>query len=171
MKRTAEDSRYTAMLKRLADTGRCDCGHSPEPREPDSCTSGYGIDGDTMQSRCYACCAEVELDFMREKGRNTLYLVHTWREGEEPLYSRTNRNSPRYPVGGEWSISGWPGTPRFKALGVRHGLHSCFSGYVLRTDAWFIVPDDPYLWHAVSRGDMQLCRVKRTKELHGYPNR
>ena len=109
-------------------------------------STGYGTvrlaDG-TEARHCFACCADGDREAMIRDGAATLYLT---------------RDDKGYKVGN------WPGSLTFKASNVRHGKHFCFGRRVQRTDADFTGPDG-FVWHAVSRGDMDLCRVKRTRKV------
>jgi hypothetical protein len=98
---------------------------------------------------CYGCAAARERRAMIRTGQATLYLV-----------------APSGPLPGRWQVTNWSGTLEFPARGIREGRHRTPFGwrpYVRRLDAWFNGPDG-FIWHAVSRGDMDIARCKRTRE-------
>ena len=115
-----------------------DCGHEPTP---DQQTPGYGQDKDGRRL-CYACCADLDRQVMRDEGRIVLYLS----EAPDP---------------GEWKLSNWPGSLVFWApqLRVKKGGHFIAS---TRYDVWFTFEGSN--WHGVRYGEFsQLCYCRRLK--------
>lgn len=105
-------------------------------------TTGFGRDKDN-KIVCYSCCAELDRAAMARDGKITLYA-------RQSVLSKTI-----------WKIVNWPGSLRFDPLYQRKGKHNIGR---VRTDVWFIVPDDTYIWHGVLIGDnTELLHCKRTK--------
>ena len=117
-----------------------DCGH-PESKHS-GFTTGYGTDNEGRK-HCYDCCAKQDREYMIATGKISLYLT---------------RDS-----NGLWRVSNWPGSLVFKPWHVKEWKASAFGGYIGAATAWFVGPDG-YVWTAVRKGDMDLCRCKRTKE-------
>lgn len=120
------------------------CGASfPEPPEGGG-AAGYGVNGDTGDRLCYACCADDDRAYMIQHGRWTGYLT------------LTARNAPQ----ARWLVSNWPGSLEFRPRAVQTGKHNIAR---VRRDAWFNGPDG-YVWHAVQYGDnTDLAHCKRTR--------
>jgi hypothetical protein len=117
----------------------CDCGHPPTPQAPDSCTTGYGTD-EHGKTACFACCGLRDAEQMRTTGKHGgLYLVKR---------------------DGAWFVVNWPGTLELVPWRVRVSPRGGGFGSQ-RTDAWFNFEGET--WHAVNRGDMDLCRCHRLK--------
>jgi hypothetical protein len=117
------------------------CGNHCK-REPGSLSLGYGYTADKARV-CYSCCADSDRAEMLETGRHgCLYLT---------------------PAGNGWKVGNWPGSLQFQCYYAKHSWHN-FAGKNGRTDAWFNGPDG-HVWHAVRIGDMDICRVRRTKTL------
>lgn len=112
----------------------CDCGHAPSAHGEH--TTGYiTIDGKTT---CYECCAKLDAQWMREKGKITLYLTTD---------------------GDKATVGNWPGSLKFSAF-VRKGRHNIAR---TRYDVWFIGPDHAQ-WHGVQYGEnTQICHCRRIK--------
>ena len=103
----------------------------------DNFTAGYGLD-DQNNKICYACCGEIDKDFMREHGKITLYLVERQ---------------------GKWFVTNWPSSLEFRAS-VKVGHHNIAGK---RYDAWFVF--EGYYWHGVKYGDnTEICHCKKTKD-------
>ena len=116
-----------------------DCGHAPSAHE--SFTTGYGINANGKK-HCYACCAEHDRVAMLADGRATLYLT-------------------------EKGITNWPGSLVFPILGSPNVKPHGGGFGAQRTDAWFVGPDR-FVWHAINRGDSQIARCRRTKEIWNH---
>jgi hypothetical protein len=113
-----------------------DCGHMPS--EHGAFTTGYATDNDGKKF-CYACAAEQDKQWMREKGKITLYLV---------------RNDS-----GKWEVINWPGSLRFSVSFFRLGSHNIAG---TRQDVWFKFEGQQ--WHGIQYGEnTQLCHCKRTR--------
>ena len=114
-------------------------------KSKNSFTSGYGLN-DKNEKVCYNCCAERDKEYMREHGKNTLYLVKTTKqETGLPFYHITN----------------WPGSLSFDITNRRVGRHNIAG---VRYDVWFVF--EGFYWHGVTYGDnTQLCHCKRTKQV------
>lgn len=120
----------------------CDCGHEESPHE--SITRGYGTDKDG-KTHCYACCADQERAWMRERGRSILYLTH------HPF------PQAGYPYT-DGELTDWPGQLRFACL-VKRGRHNIAGS---RYDVWFRF--EGHEWHGVQYGEhTQICHVRRLK--------
>lgn len=101
--------------------------------------TGYS-ENDTGQKTCYACCADVDKEWMIDKGKITLYLVK--KEGQH-------------------RVSNWPGTLSFHVDRMETSRHNIAGK---RYDVWFYGPEGAR-WHGVQYGDnTQLCHCKRTKK-------
>lgn len=88
---------------------------------------------------CYACCADVDRDFMREHGQIALYLTSL--------------------RGSSGEVTNWPGSLRFAVKGRKEGSHN-FTGY--RVDVWFDF--DGSEWRGVLYGrNTQVVHCRRTK--------
>ena len=133
----------------------------PIPRAPKGAfTPGYGWARPEPQGAhgpelpvCYGCCAIGDARAMVETGRHDgLYL--------------TSKPHPSDPSRKVYEVTNWPGSLRFIVRGnPRHGHHHCWGhGNAPRVDAWFNGPDG-HIWHAIVRGDMDLARTRRTREL------
>jgi hypothetical protein len=118
-----------------------DCGHAPSEHSP--FTNGYGTDKDGKRL-CYDCCAELERKSMMDTGKAVLYLVGCKRDDIT------------------WKVTDWPGKLEFQVVWANHSKAAAFGGYIDRTDFWFRGPDG-FIWHGVSKGDMDLARCRRTK--------
>ena len=113
-----------------------DCGH--ELVKDHSSSAGYGTNGDGIKL-CYNCCAEQDKAFMREHGKNTLYLTKDEKG---------------------WKVTNWPGTLVFRPHYVKKGWHNIAGS---RHDAWFTF--EGHVWHAVQYGEWSdIARCKRTKQ-------
>lgn len=121
-----------------------ECGH-PES-EHSSITRGYGTD-DKGNRHCYDCCAKQDIDYMKQHGKISLYLTH-------------NSNT------GLWKVSNWPSSLTFFPWHVKEWKASAFRGYIDAATAYFNGPDG-YVWTAIRKGNMDLCRCKRTKQKVG----
>ena len=107
-------------------------------------TTGYGRDPDDDTKHCYACCADRDIECMRERGRIALYL--------------TKNN-------GRWRVVNWPSSLVFdnngRGLYVKEGRHNMAS---VRYDTWFVGPDG-FWWWGVRYGDnTEVVHCKRTKD-------
>lgn len=99
----------------------------------------YAIDKDDNRI-CYDCCGKRDESYMREHGRNTLYLTI----GTTPGTSK---------------VTNWPGTFSRGNLWPKRSRHNIARW---RYDVWF--PFDGYLWHGVTYGDnTQICHCRKTK--------
>jgi len=117
----------------------CFTCHNELPQSTDNFTTGYGVDKDGNKF-CYACCAENDQQYMRDKGKITLYLT-------------TNTE-------GKQEITNWPGSLRFPTPYVKRSFHNIAKH---RYDTWFVF--EGYYWHAVQYGDnTEIAHCKRTKD-------
>lgn len=126
-------------MTKMIDTGFdcAKCGNDIKRRDESFGGVGYAVN-DKEEKICYACCAEADKEFMKEHGKNTLYLV---------------KNDEK------WEITNWPGTLVIRPTYVKKGHHNIAR---VRYDAWFKF--DGYEWHGVSYGDnTQIIHCKRTK--------
>lgn len=91
---------------------------------------------------CYKCCADLDIERMKEHGRITLYLTN-------------DEQGHKY-------VGNWCGTLKFSVTHFKYHRHSAF-GYLNRTDVWFAGPDGK-TWHGINSEDnTQLCHCRRTK--------
>ena len=98
--------------------------------------TGYGIT-EYNTKVCYKCCADIDLEYMIEHKRITLYLSEK---------------------DGQWYISNWPGTLKFKAY-VNFGRHNIAR---IRRHAYFNV--NGKAWYGDQYGDFsELCHCKEYK--------
>lgn len=126
-------------------------------RDPERIGTGYATDTEGKLI-CYPCCAELDIEFMKEHGRITLYLTMPEAISHD-LPRGTAKLERRYasPI----TITNWPGTLVFKVHYVDVRRHN-FGGQ--RFDVHFAGPDG-FEWHGVSIGDYtQLCHCRRTKK-------
>ena len=123
-----------------------DCGQT-KTTDVNSCTTGYGTfrneDG-TDKKVCFECCGKQDLQWMRDKGWNDMYLVK-----EGPAHYVTN----------------WPGTLKIKVGNVKSSWHN-MAGRDGRRDFWF--PFEGHLWHGVNIGWGQVARCRKTKETYPW---
>lgn len=115
--------------------------------------TGYAT-GENDTKICYQCCADLDMEYMRNHGEICLYLsLDTDKTGRVDIVkSAIGRH-----VSGK--VTNWPGTLEFRA-GGKIGRHN-FVG--VRYDVWFAF--EGYFWHGVTYGDFtQICHCKRTKE-------
>ena len=105
--------------------------------------AGYALD-ERKNKICYDCCAQNDKAWMREKGTISLYLTKD--------------------ASGLWQACNWPGTLCFPVIGNRVSTSkaAAYGRYIPRTDAWFVF--EGWVWHCVSKGDMDLARCRKTKE-------
>jgi hypothetical protein len=107
-------------------------------------TTGYGVDKDNNKI-CYACCANQDLEYMRQHGKNTLYLTK-------------NKD-------GKHEVTNYPGSLRFPVWHIKESWHNIAGK---RYDAWFGF--EGYYWHAVQYGDnTQIAHCKKTKTIYIKP--
>ena len=94
---------------------------------------------------CFACCADIDREYMEENGKIDLYLIEEkGRRNILPSYKITN----------------WPGTLEIKPFYVKKGRHNIVDE---RTDVWFKF--NGFIWHRVCYGsNTQVLRCKRTKK-------
>lgn len=109
------------------------------PKPVDGIGTGYSENRETGDKTCYACCADVDREYMREHGKITLYL---------------SDNDTR--------LTNWPGTLVFAVGSKKSGKHNIERTV---TNVWFAF--DGYIWNGKSYGDGMLCNCKRTKERAG----
>lgn len=95
---------------------------------------------------CYACCAGVDIQEMKDEGKIILYLT----KGPENKHA-------------EYSVTNWPGTLRFPVILISSSWQN-FAGMAGRNDFWFKVPLDPYIWHGYQIGDNDIAHCRRTKK-------
>ena len=132
----------------MCDEFLCSVCNQTKSRPENSFGTGYGIDKDGNKV-CYDCCAVKDWESMREDGRITLYLVNI------------DLTKPRLYQNPDAEVVNWPGTLRFKVVGLRRGKHNIAR---FRYDAWF-KDKDGRLWHGVQYGgNTQLIHCKRLKE-------
>lgn len=112
-----------------------DCGQN-KPLKIDGVGTGYATDGQGNLV-CYDCCGEQDQAYMRQNGKNMLYLVQD---------------------GQNWHVTNWPGTLKLPC-GVRVGRHNIAGK---RYDVWFRFEGTE--WHGVKYGDnTQICHCRRLK--------
>jgi len=104
----------------------------------DSSGTGYGIDNNDNKI-CYACCAEQDKQYMRDNGRNTLYLT---------------KGDNKY----KYVVTNWPGS---LILPVIASSNSKTNWGHERTDVWFRF--EGYVWWGRNIGDSQIVHCRRTK--------
>jgi hypothetical protein len=114
---------------------KLDCGHSESPHE--EWTRGYGTTQDGKK-HCYACCAEMDREKMRNKGKIMLYLT----QGTDNM----------------GYVSNWTNTIKLRC-NIKEGKHNIARK---RYDVWFRFEGDS--WHGIQYGDnTELCHCKRVK--------
>jgi len=114
-----------------------DCGHAPSPHS--DFTTGYGSDAQG-KTFCYACCADRDVEHMKNEGKTALYLTRD--------------------DNGQAKLTNWPGSLTFGVYHQRIGRHNMAGK---RYDVWFTGPDQS-AWHGVTFGDnTQICHCKRIK--------
>lgn len=102
-------------------------------------TSGYAITH-ANQAVCYACCASLD----------TKSLLTTGHSKNLPLYLNTN------------TVTNWPGSLVIPIVRIKTSKHNMG---LTRTDVWFNVPGDPYLWHGFQIGNFtSIVHCQRTKQ-------
>jgi hypothetical protein len=119
----------------MTTTFKCDrCAQTKV--KPESCGTGYAeYAGKTV---CYACCADIDREYMEAHDKIGLYLVRR---------------------GSQWFVTNWPGSMSFPAY-VRQGRHNMAG---TRYDAWF-TDHKGRQWHGVTIGeDSQCCRCRKLK--------
>lgn len=105
--------------------------------------SGYGID-ENDKINCYSCCANQDYKRMLNTGKTMLY------------YGLIDQNNPH-----GFKLSNWPGSLVFKVAFYSRGNHNIAGN---RTDFYFKIPYDPFVWWGVTYGDWtQITHCKRTK--------
>lgn len=136
----------------MAEQSSCSICNNVIPPPPEgSISTGYGILPGTDNKVCYACCAELDRQRMREEGKITLYLdCERWAE------QRRKGSTMRACMG---SVKNWPGSLSIPCH-TRCGNHNIARS---RYDVWFKF--EGYEWWGVSYGeDTQLVHCKRTKK-------
>ena len=109
-------------------------------------STGYGRD-DQNNKICYQCCGELDLEYMLQHEKITLYLNLDKQIGN--LF--------------EGRVTNWPGTISAKVRG-RTGRHNIAG---VRYDVYFAF--DGRVWHGVTYGDnTQICHCKKTKSEDFY---
>lgn len=104
---------------------------------------------------CYQCCAVVDVKYMQDHGKITLYLV------ERPERIPDGLQFRNYKTGNYLWISNWPGTLNFPAYYSRTGRHNIAGE---QTFVWFRCPDGAK-WYGRQVGNFsQICRCKRLKK-------
>jgi hypothetical protein len=100
--------------------------------------TGYATN-DANERVCYACCADVDREYLRSHDRISLYLSK----------DKT----------GHYEITNWPGTLRFSPYRVREGRHNIAGS---RYDAWFSFEGAG--WHGVQYGEnTQIIHCRKAK--------
>lgn len=118
----------------------CDICHQEIPKPKYSFTTGYARD-DRNRVVCYTCCADLDRQWMSEKGQITLYLS------------------------GDDKVTNWPGSLCFPAV-VFEGKHN-WRG-VKQLYAYFVGPDDqPWYGRCVTGGFTEIVRCRRIQQ---FPN-
>lgn len=109
-------------------------------RDPESISTGYGIDKDGHKI-CFECCGVNDRKTLLETGRLDGY------------YTRDKL--------GYYYFSNWPSTLKIKVLGHKESNHN-FAGRNGRTDFWFTLEGKTF--HGVHIGHNNECaRVKMIK--------
>ena len=104
-------------------TIKLDCGH----------TGAYGTWEDGRRL-CYACCGDMDRQYMRDNGRIILYLA-------------------------DGNVTNWPGTLSLPVMRQRKGRHNMAG---VRYDVWFRFEGES--WHGTQYGDFtQIVHCKRIK--------
>jgi len=124
-------------MPKFASIGFCSqCRTRIEIKE-NSISAGYGIDP-LGNKKCYACCAEEDKQYMRNNGRNTLYLT------------------VRKDV-----VTNWPGSLK---LPVIASSNSKTNWGHKRTDVWFMFDGNVWWGYNIGNNDIVYCRrTKRTR--------
>lgn len=100
-------------------------------------TTGYSED-DNGNKICFSCCKHVDIEYMRENDKITLYLTGNIKEG--------------------FYISNWPGSLKIRVF-PKKGNHNITGS---RYDVWFSCAGKQ--WWGVQYGELtQLCHCKASK--------
>lgn len=117
-------------------TVMCDCGHMESPHS--SVTRGYATDL-TGKVICWDCATKIELEYMRQNGKNTLYLV-----------KRDNK----------YHVTDWTGKVDFVVKEYSTSRHNIGR---VRIDVWFTF--EGKTWHGYQIGDYnEVCHCQVTKK-------
>jgi hypothetical protein len=106
--------------------------------------TGYAKTSDN-KTICYQCAGVRWQEEMERTGKAIGYLVKR---------TTSDNNS--------WYVIDWPGTISFKVREISKSYSYAFGRKIERRDAWFI--HNREIWHCISKGDMDLCRCRRTKQ-------
>lgn len=122
-------------------TFRCARCNQDKPVQTDGGT-GYASNPETDEKTCYACCADVDREYMSSNNRITLYLVK--------YHKQTN----------SWAITNWPSSLVIRPTRVTTGRHNIAGK---RYDCWFRDHEGKE-WHGVQYGDnTQLVHCRKLK--------
>jgi hypothetical protein len=106
---------------------------------------------------CYACCGEIDAEWMDTHDRISLYLTH-----DETHEQDTRLRKPSLPA----KVSNWPGTLSYPVKQMKCGKHN-IAAY--RIDVWFYRQrkDNPAItevWHGVQYGECtQIVHCRKLK--------
>ena len=104
----------------------------------DGIGTGFAVD-EHGNCICYKCCADIDIQWMKEHDKTTLYLVDT----EDGYY-----------------VMNWPGSFKIRADRVKHGKHNIAGA---RIDAWFNFEGE--VWHGTQYGKYSdICHCQKTKQ-------
>ncbi len=140
-------------------TFRCVRCNQDKPVQTDGGT-GYASDSETDEKTCYACCADVDREYMEQNGKITLYLTVDHESlaanGTSHEYCVKNKIHPR---NYGWKITNWPGSLVIHPFRVREGRHNIAR---TRYDVWF--NHNGKAWHGVQYGDnTQIVHCRKLK--------
>jgi len=134
---------------------RCSRCGKDIPKPDGGITTGYGTDAQGNK-HCYACCAELDREFMDSHDRMTLYL--TFDEAKAKAGGFVPSPGVHCCNHG-WTVGNWPGSLKFDAV-VRKGRHNIAG---TRYDAWF-TDHKGRKWWGVRYGDnTELVHCRKLK--------
>lgn len=114
----------------------------------------YGTDREGNK-HCVECCGKNDLAEALKTGEWIGYLSTVAEVTEGMGVSKTWKRKT-------FKASNWPGT---LSIPVYHYSESRPNIGRTRTDVWFKMPGDPFVWHGKQIGDNnQILRAKRTKK-------
>ena len=110
-------------------------------REPNSISTGYGIDKEDHKI-CFACCGENDRKCLLETGK---------------MYGYFSKDKD-----GRWYFSNWPGSFKIHAYYTRSSWHN-FAGRNGRTDFWCIFEGNHY-WGVQIGHNNQCATLRKVKK-------
>lgn len=126
---------------------------------PGDFTGNYGRDTEGNLF-CLPCCGKNDLQKALETGKWIGYLSVS--EDWKPCSPDALAIQKAQEGFGKYTASNWPGTLKVKVIGWNKTPHN-FGGY--RTNVWFKLPGDNFIWYGYQIGDYnQILHSRRTKQ-------